>query len=863
MIINASSIIIIFTCALFTSPNDAVKENRFLFLPLIILKIHIMKETLLKIKNYFQSVLFKKHTKRFGIFISVLVGLLLLACGGLSIYFNQNKTEIIAKINTRINENINGKFHIGDFHYKFLTGFPNFTLALKDVEIKDNQWNSHKHTLLKAQEIEARLNIWSLLQKEINIHKILINDAAIYIYKAENGYSNVNIFKPKKKKPKTASEKPETTIDDVNLNNVHVIIDNHLGHKLFDFEVANLQSKVDYDDDNWQTNLYLKTKINSLAFNTVHGSFAKEKELEGNFDISYAEEKQKIDIETKNLKIGSDAFDIKAFFNIGKNNSLFGINISTSILWRNASNLLSANITSKLNQFDLKKPIDVNCDIKGDLNAEGDPKIVVQAIIKNNELTIPDGLFTNCSFKGIFTNNFKPKEGFNDPNSAIVLTHFTGDYENIPLKIPQAVINNLEKPIATGIVNSDFDVSKLNGMMNEKLLHFESGHARANLKFQFDIVDLYINKPRFIGNVDIDKTTFEYIPKNIRAENTDVKLSFTEQALYIKKIAYKHKKNIIQIDGKIDNFLNLYYDAPEKMVVNWNIYCPNIDVKQFLGILKNSSSKKTVQRKPTGKSVNFTNQLKSVIDKCTAIINLKADKINYGNLTATNTRATLQMLNSKLLLKNGNLQTSGGSIAFNGSIEPSGNHFVFSSMAQVNRVDIASFLRSFNNFGIQSFSPKNIHGKLSSNANVVGLMSSKGDLIVNSMKGKLTFNVIHGGLLNFEPIVKVGKFAFPFRDVKNITFSDLSGDLNLRGEQVDIKDLTISSSVLNFDIDGIYSFGRGTNLALTIPLRNSKNDAQLATQAERDAVRDRGIVLHLLAVDDDGKMKIKWGKKGK
>jgi len=85
----------------------------------------------------------------------------------------------------------------------------------------------------------------------------------------------------------------------------------------------------------------------------------------------------------------------------------------------------------------------------------------------------------------------------------------------------------------------------------------------------------------------------------------------------------------------------------------------------------------------------------------------------------------------------------------------------------------------------------------------------------------------------------------------------------LRGEQIDVNNFTISSSVLNLDAEGIYSFGRGTNLALTIPLRNSKNDIKLATKAERDAVRDRGIVLHLIALDDEGKMKIKWGKKDK
>ncbi|WP_278011921.1 AsmA family protein [Flavobacterium gyeonganense] len=168
-----------------------------------------MKKTLHSIKTFLQSVRFKKFVKRLGFFILGCIALIVIASAALSVYFNQNKAEIIAKINNKINENINGKFHVGDFQYKFLTGFPNFTLALKEVELKDNHWNTHKHTLLKAKEIEVRLNVWSLMQSEINIHKILINEAQIYVYKAENGYSNANIFKPKRKKRPKTNRKPK------------------------------------------------------------------------------------------------------------------------------------------------------------------------------------------------------------------------------------------------------------------------------------------------------------------------------------------------------------------------------------------------------------------------------------------------------------------------------------------------------------------------------------------------------------------------------------------------------------------------------------------------------------------------------
>lgn len=816
-----------------------------------------MKETLHKIKQFLQSAGFKKYAKRFGFFVLGLVALVLIAGAGLSIYFNRNKTEIMAKINTKINDNINGDFHIGDFQYKFLTGLPNFTLALKDVELKDKQWKTHKHTLLKAKEIEVRLNVWSLLQKEINIHKILINDAQIYLYKAENGYSNSDIFKPKKKKSPQSKSDTETTIDQVDLSKVHFILDNHVGHKLFDFDVASLQSKVNYDGDDWETDVFLDTQIGSLAFNTVHGSFAKQKRLKGTFAVTYSAEREKIDVKTDGLKIGSDSFDIVAFFNLAKGNALFGINIGTTILWQNASNLLSANISSKLNHFNLKKEIDVNCDIKGDFNAEGDPRIVVQAEVHNNELSIPDGLLTDCDFKGIFTNNFKPKEGFSDANSAVILTRFSAKYRNVPLKIAQLSINNLEKPLATGIVNSDFDLPVINEEDTEKWIHFTEGHATLNLKFQFDIVNLYITKPRFIGNVDIKNVSFHFIPKNVHAEKINVQLDFTQEALIINKIAYKNKNNTIFIDGKINNFLNLYYDAPEKMVVNWNIYCPSIDVKQFMGVLATSQKRKVTAKKPS-----MSNQLRNAIEKCIVDINLKADKITYNKLTATNTKALIQMIDSRLVIKNGSLQTCGGSINFSTTLSPNGKNYNFASNAQVNQVDITQFLKSFNNFGIKSFTPTNIRGQLTSNTDITGMIHN-GELVPNSTHGSLNFNVTHGALINFEPIMKIGKFAFPFRDVENITFSDLSGNCKLRGELVDVNKLTISSSVLNLDAEGVYSFGRGTNMALTIPLRNSKDDAKLATKAERDAVRDRGIVLHLLAVDDGGKMKIKWGKKDK
>ncbi len=211
-----------------------------------------------------------------------------------------------------------------------------------------------------------RLNVLSLLKNEVNVHKIVINEATIDLFKDKNGVSNSNIFKPKKKKPKTESS-TTASIDEVALKNVNFISENQQGNKLFYFEIKSLKSKIQFSDEGWKTDVRLETFAKSLAFQHPKGSFVKDKEIDGKLSVDFSKALNQISVVADKLEIGGDLFNIKAHFNIGKGNSLFDIDIKTKILWRNASNLLSNNISSKLNKFDLKVPLDASCVIKGDI----------------------------------------------------------------------------------------------------------------------------------------------------------------------------------------------------------------------------------------------------------------------------------------------------------------------------------------------------------------------------------------------------------------------------------------------------------------------------------------------------------------
>ena len=815
-----------------------------------------MNQYLQRTKSYFQTINFRKIIKRIGFLLLGIVAFLVIASAVLSVYFKNNKEEIVTQINAKINENITGTIVIGDINYKFFKGFPNMTLALSQVELKDSLWALHKRTLLKAEQIEVRVNVLGLLSNEINIDKIEIQQATLHLFKGKNGIVNTNIFRPKPKSKKSKSS-TDSKVKEVVLDQVHFISENQMGHKLFDFNIVALRSQIDHDNENWHTNLYLKTLAKSMAFNTKRGSFIQNRMVEGVLKVDFSEPKNQISVATENFGIGEEFFDINAHFSLDKNKSPFDIAIKTTILWRDASALLSANISTKINQFDLKKPIDVGCTIIGDMNVTGDPEIVVTTKIKNNELKIPDGIITDCSFGATFTNQYKKGAGCNDINSTITLTDFSGKYKTIPFAIPIGIISNFEKTTAAGSFKSDFAVSRLNEIVNEDLMHFSDGQAKVNLDFKFDVVNLKIQKPLFTGSVAVKNATVNYGPRNLTFVKTDIQLDFTEQALLIKKINFKDRRNMVFMEGKIDNFLTLYYENPEKMVVNWDIYAPFLDVKQFIGVFT-STGKKAPKTKD--KKDDFSDELYSVIEMSQMALNVKADKMVYSKLEATNAKATILLLNNKLIVKNGWVQSVGGSIAFDGELVPDGDDFLLESNAKINRVNIGRFLAGLNNFGIQSFEPKNIEGFLTASAALKGKLLSGGELKTNSLSGAAKFKVAQGALIDFKPITNIGKFAFPFRNVNHIVFSDLSGNFKINGDLVDVNDLKVSSNVLNLDVNGVYSFNRGTNLAMTIPLRNPKKDELITDEAEKAEKRTKGIVLHLLAVDVDGKIKIRWNK---
>lgn len=791
-----------------------------------------------------------------------LVVLILLVFTALGLYVNANKKSLLETVTKQLNKNLNGTLAIQDMETTFFKGFPRVSLRLKNVVMKDSLWKNHQHTLLNAKDFDISVNTMALLRGTIEVRKISINDANIYLYTDTNGYSNTSIFrkKDKKKKPEKESGDSPAELKHFTLNKVNFVVDNQKGHKLFQFDIEDFKGDFDYSWSGWEAKIKLKTLARSLAFNTRKGSFVKDKVLEGPFHLKYDDNTGVLVVAPNTLKIGKDPFIIGARFETAKENTDFRINIhAPNILWRDASALLARNISANLDKFNLKTPIDVTCTLAGDMGPGGDPAINVTALVKDNVLNIPGAEIGDCNFKGVFTNNYINGKGFTDENSAIKLYQFKGSYTGMPFNVDTVFIHNLDNPVATGVFKSKFDISKLNNALGEETLKFTKGIADVKLAYKADIVNFRLSKPYVVGTVDISDADVSYVPRKLNFKHTAISLNFTSSDLFIKNIRLQSGKSILKMEGSVKNFMNLYYTAPEKILLNWQINSPEIHLGEFLGFL--GSRKPVRKKKSKASSSNFSENLSELFEKSMVDMHLRVAKVYYNKFVATDARADLFLSESGIRLTNVSVKHGGGQVKVDGNITQKGSLNQFNVNTTLSNVDIKNFFYSFDNFGMKSLTSQNLRGYLFSKIKIGGNITEKGDLVSKSLNGNIVFDLKKGALVKFDPIKSVGKFAFPFRDLDNITFSNLNGKFDVRGEKITINPMQINSSILNMDVAGVYSMGTGTNIAVDVPLRNPKNDADITDKAEIQKRRMKGIVLHLLATDgENGKIKIKLNR---
>lgn len=793
-----------------------------------------------------------------------LIGLLLLFWLALAFYIHTHKAAILKQISDQLNDRLHGgELSIGELEPSLVQSFPDVSVSLKEVSVKDSLWHRHHHELVKVSKLFVQVNTLALLRKQLDIKQISLQNGTIYLYTDTTGYTNASVLKKKDEQVKsTKGSSTNTDITRLNLGNVRFVMDNQLKGKSFDFDVSRLRGSLLTNDSGWTAKINMDLKVNSFAFNTDRGSFLKGKDLSTDLELHFNTTRKVLDIPQQILRI-----DNKQDLSVGANFSFSGDKAFTiHIIAQDASlahvsTMLTPNIKEKLDSIHMEKPLDAECVIKGGLADKGTPLLKVIWKTQHNNVTTKGLELTDCSFGGSYSNDWVPGKGHGDDNSIISLYDMNTRCFSIPVKADTVHISNLEHPALTGYFRADFPLTDLNA---DGVFNFTGGSAKANLYYKGGITAGDTIKPYLKGTVEVLHGVLAYTPRNLQFTDCNAKLDFTGQDLYLENISVQTARSKLLMEGSVLNITNLFFTAPEKLQLMWKVHSPILDLNEFRSFLAQRS--KVVQSKAAArkKMTRITSQLDVMLSSCNVNLNLSLDKLIYQRFIAQQVKADLSLTQTSIRLNQIALVHAGGNIHLSGDILQNGNNNRFKINTDINSVHVDQLFYAFNDFGMQTLNSRNLRGILSAKANISGNMYDNGKIAPKSLYGNVAFELKQGALIHVSQLEDIGNIAFRKRDMGNITFENVKNNLTIQGDKVIVPPMQINSSVLYMDVSGVYGITSGTDLYIDVPLRNPKRDEDIDDKEMKKKRRTKGIVLHLHATDDgNGKVKIKLGSKKK
>jgi len=762
------------------------------------------------------------------------------------IYVSVNKKSIIENITSQMSARLNGKVSIGDAEISFFSNFPKVAVVLSKVSISDTMYRQHQHPFFVAEKVFARMGIWKLIKKQPALTGIKVEDGTMYIFTDSSGYTNKYLFDFKKDTSATTANKgSKNELKKVELKNMRLVQDDQSKGKLYDFLVNNLEANIKEQGGVLLVALKNNILVNNLVFNTEKGSFVKAKTIKGKYDVRFDKLLKQLQFDSIDLKIGDHSFNLTGRFDIGElpgRNPLMNFRIHTKkISFEFAKSLLAPTIARGMDIVTLSKNLDVNVSIVGPLKS-GNQLINAGFSTKNTDLKNPLLNLDDCTFTGIYTNEVLPGLPRKGPNSKIELYQFSGKWQGLPVTAAKVVVTDFTDPLLVCDLQSAFPLTRLNSFFDNSSIGLGAGDATINISYRGPIKKNTSGNSFVNGTISIKNGLLTYNPRNIPLKNVNGTILLRSSDVTVQNLRCQVLNNQILMNGTAKNLLSLMKTEPNKVMLDWNIYSPSLNLASFTQLLK--ARKKISTKNRNSGITDLSQKIDDVLERGTINVSLKADRLVYNKFDASRAVANILVLQNSWQIQKVSLQHAGGQMDLSGSLNDIGvNNHKAMVKVRLQDVDVSKTFSAFNNFGQDGITAKSISGKLSADANMALSLDDDGNVNPTSVEGQVDFVLKEGALIDYEPMKKIQDAVFKKRDFANIHFATLKDRLVIKNKEVTISRMEIQSTVLSMFIEGIYSTRGNTDLSIQIPLSNLKK-------------RDKTYVPENIGTDKKGGMNI-------
>jgi len=745
-----------------------------------------------------------RRLRRILLIIALVLGLLALALVAVAAFFNKQITE---RVLDEVRSSLRTELEVRDASLSLLSGFPNASVNLADVRIKD----AFGKNLLAAREVAFRFKITSLFGDRIEVKHLRISGGGIAVHVNARGKANYDIFK----KNDSAGGNLNIALENAELSNLLVSFQNAVTRQTAELNLRSAGFAGDFAVNKFD--LSAQADLSVARVQLGDSRYLLGKVVRYNAVIAVDMDKGLYDFQSVELNVGGNGFSVEGIV-LNKpdyadiNLKLTGTEGDVSLV----ADLLPDPYYSYFQDFQSSGAYTFSAFVRGRASKTRTPTMGVEMALRDGSVRSEklQSPLRNVSFRAVYS---APHDG----KGVFEIADFRGDFGGQPLAF-NLKVSDLDDPLVDFRFDGALPLDVAYGLLDNPAVTDGSGLVRVrNLSVQGRYADMTsmgrIPNVQLAGDIQFEEAgiTYNEVPVALQSG----RLTLAGNALALDSLAARIGDSDLAFTATAKNLLPILFadslnTADALLEFDGKLHSRRFDATQFLAMFAVSEDAAGGEQ-PVLDSMRTAANLerRRLTDRLQGTFEATFDNIEYEKLRGQNFRGQLVFDHNQLALK-GDVHTMQGAVNLDGIV-----YFAISPTMQVRIVakdiDLRSCMEQCNNFGQGVITDENLRGRLSGRVVAYAFWDEKNTFLQDKLRAYADVTVRNGELIGLKMLEEFSSFVH-IEDLRRVKFTTLQNHIEINRGKMYLPAMFIQSNALNMTLSGTHSFDNNIDYKIKV-----------------------------------------------
>lgn len=764
--------------------------------------------------------------------IVIIIGIIVLIIGVLAALPFLYKDQLLQKVKTAINRQINAKVDFAAFKLSVFSEFPKVKMEIQGLTVIGiNEFSND--TVLSASSISTNISIMEMIRGEDLELKVLnIDNPKISLVVSPSGAANWDITKAEETATAPSTEIAETgdvfkmKLNDIQVNNLNLLYnDQEMPMKMW---VKNTNLSSTGEVEGTLTTFDMKAEAAEFIFEYDSVQYISKTKLKAETLLKVDYEKMNFAFDQGKLWINNLPLEVNGSFAMPTDSMFFDLAFESE---KSDFATILALVPADYQKYLEKATITGDAEFKGS----------VKGLYYNEIYPAIDILLAanNASFK-----YQDLPESVQDIQVSAQITKPEGDLNLLRVNVEKAHASIKNNPVDLRLMLTELMTDPNIDASFSGIIDFASLKQAIPID-SLDITGIVKAKMQLAGRMSsIEKKEYEKFKsdgeatvQNFRIESTQLtkpveisqgQIKATTQKISVEKFDGKIGQSDFSLRGEVSNYL-AYVFKNDVLKGNFNLKSAFMNFTELSNIMKPAeqptaaaTEKKPAPAAPADSLVAF-----QVPDKLDLTFQSVIQKAIYDKMPVNNISGLIRVKEQRMELSNLTMDMLQGKIALNGSYTSNKeNKPLFDFKLNMENIDLPTAYQSLTTF--QRYVPiaSRSQGKFSTQFGLSGAMNEKMNIVPTSLNGDGIFNAINLMIIE-SPVFDQIRGVIKKEKLKNVKIDDFTAKFQFENGQLKLNPFKTTVADQQTTIYGNLSAAREINLTMDFLLNRDDLGADL------------------------------------